>query len=423
MIGIFVLLCNFIKKHYRSDMFNSKRVYLDHAAATPVDPIVFQAMRQYWDDSFANPGAIHKEGVAAHQALASFRKQIAATLSAHSDEIVFTGSATESANLALMGVVSAYQREFPGKRPRVIISAIEHAAVREPAFLLGQHNVDVVEVPIDETGILDLKALNDALTPETILVSVMSANNEIGTIQPIREVVKLCRGKRKEFFGAGKDAVGYPYVHTDACQATNYFDLSVTKLGVDLLTLNAAKIYGPKGVALLFVRRGVNISPVIVGGGQEFGLRAGTENIPLIAGFAAAMQLAATKRESEFGRLKILRDRLLAGIRLEYPDLLVNGSLEERLPNNLNISLRQVDHEYATILLDKEGISVSTKSACNELDAEVSHVLSALRHAQEDEVNSQNGLRMSLGRGTTGKDIDRTIAAFRRIRNHLTALL
>jgi cysteine desulfurase len=288
---------------------------------------------------------------------------------------------------------------------------------------LKAHGVEVQLLPINPNGIVVVDELKKLINQNTVLVSVMYANNEIGTIQPIREIAKIIREKRKTLWGARKEQVMYPYFHTDACQATNYLNVNVVQLGVDLLTINAAKIYGPKGVGLLYARRGVSLSPVIVGGGQEHGLRAGTENVPLIIGFARALSVAQEIRELERARLFDLREQLLTGIRSAYPNVIVNGDMDHRLPNNLNISIANIDHEHAVIALDALGIATSTKSACNELDAEISHVLHALREAEGDLSLPQSGIRLSLGRTTTTDDIKRTTEAFEQIRSQLTPLL
>lgn len=402
-------------------MFAKKRIYLDHAAATPVSSAVIRAMSPYWSDFFGNPSAIHQEGVTAKKVISGVRDAIAGLLRVHSDEIIFTGSATESANLAIRGVVDAYQKEHKEAVPRVIISSLEHAAVLETAHALRAQGVDVVDVPILPSGVIDMDALAQLINEHTVLVSVMLANNEIGVIQPIREIAKLLREKRKSFSNARKEQVAYPYFHTDACQATNYIDLDIPKLGVDLLTVNSAKIYGPKGIALLYVRRGVKIAPIIQGGGQEFGLRAGTEQVSLIVGFGAAMKGATMMREKESLRVRTLRDEMLKQIRVHYPEVVVNGDLESRLPNNLNLTFPGVDHEFLVLVLDANGVAVSTKSACNEFDAEISHVLLALR-GEHDDLPPQ-GVRITLGRDTTLRDVARVASIFGSIRQQILPLL
>lgn len=385
---------------------------MDHAAATPVDPRVREAMEPFWSDDFANPGAIHKEGVSARKAVEGARTQMATLLGIHSDEIVFTGSATESCNLALCGAVAAWQKTHPGKTAHIIVSKVEHDAVLEPARMLEAMGVRVTWLPVDARGVVGLAALPAALGEDTVLVSVMYANNEIGTIQPIREIAKLIRKWKKDVRGVTRDGKPegderYPLFHTDATQAANYLDMSVPRLGVDLLTMNAAKMYGPKGVGLLVVLRDTSIEPTLVGGGQERGRRAGTENVPAIVGFAEAFGIARAMAEAESARLSALRDHAIAELK-KIPRLLINGDEHERLPNNINFSLPDVDAEFLCLQLDAQGFAVATKSACNETDAETSHVLAALREAAESNV-PESGMRLSLGRATTKEHIDQFI--------------
>jgi len=445
------------------------RIYLDNAAATPVDPRVLKAMEPFWAKNFANPGAIHKEGVAARKAVEDARGKIAALLGIHADEIVFTGSATESANLALFGAVEAWRKTHQNEIPHIIVSAIEHDAVLEPARKLEGAGVLVTRLQVDARGMVSLVALKKSLTKNTVVVSVMYANNEIGTIQPIREIAKVIRKWKKEIRGVTRDmkpekAVNfsevapfkakerpqaandarYPLFHTDATQAANYLDMHVPRLGVDMLTMNAAKIYGPKGVGLLALLRGTPLEPLVVGGGHEGGRRAGTENVPGIVGFAEALRITREIAEKENARLVALRDyaigelKKIRGIqcptlridpqgRTLYSDLVVNGDEIERLPNNVNFSIQGLDpssirprrnygsgHEFLALQLDAKGFAVATKSACNETDAETSHVLLALRRANQSG-GPQSGIRLSFGRSTTKKDIDAFLDALREI--------
>jgi len=396
-----------------------KRIYLDHAAATPVDPRVVKAMEPFWNEMYGNPGAIHAEGVAARKAVDDARKKIATELGVHQGEIIFTGSATESCNLALLGTVRAWKESHKGT-PHIIVSAIEHDAVLEPARILESEGVRVTRLPVNEDGLVDCGALKDALTTETVLVSVMYANNEIGTIEPVKDMAKTIRKWKKDVRGVVRDTPPsgddiYPLFHTDACQAANYCDMRIPGLGVDLLTLNSAKIYGPKGVGLLFAARGVPLVSVIVGGGQERGLRGGTENVPGIIGFAEAYIIARGMAEQESQRLTKIRDRAIDKLRT-IEGLVVNGTTKERLPNNINFSLPHADHEFIVLALDARGIAVATKSACNERDAETSHVLLALRQ-QDSQFCPLSGIRLSLGRATTEEDIDVLIDALRVIQS------
>lgn len=398
------------------------RIYLDHAAATPVDPRVISDMSLYWDEISANPGSIHKEGVLAASKIHDARTNVAGVLGVHADEIVFTGSATESANLALFGTVRAWQEEHPGRTAHVVVGAIEHDAVLGPVRILEDAGVRVTKIPVDEEGIILLKNIGEAITEDTVIVSIMYANNEIGTIQPIREIAKVIRKWKNEF----RDVVRtqkttgdeqYPLFHTDACQATNYLDMYVPRLGVDLLTLSAAKIYGPKGVGLLVVKRGVSLVPFIVGGGQEGGRRAGTENVPGIIGLSSALLLSEEMKEAESKRLIEIRDHCISRLR-SLSDVIINGSTKECLPNIVNFSLSGVDHEFLAIALDAKGIAVATKSACNEFDAEYSHVLVALNLARGQKYPS-SGIRLSFGRQTTKGHIERFIVALQEVREQM----
>jgi cysteine desulfurase len=385
-----------------------KRIYLDHAAATPVDPRVHKAMEPFWSEAYGNPGAIHAEGVASKKAVNDARKKIATELGVHADEIIFTGSATESCNLALIGTVRAWQKAHDAI-PHIIVSAIEHDAVLGAAQVLEAKGVRVTRLSVNSEGLIDLEVLKEAFTKETVLVSVMYANNEIGTIEPIKEIAKAIRKWKKDVRGVVRDAPPsgddiYPLFHTDACQAANYCDMRIPTLGVDLLTMNSAKIYGPKGVGLLFAARGTPLVGVIVGGGQERGFRGGTENVPAIVGFAEAFLIARGIAAKESQRLTEIRDYTIDKLE-KIEGLIVNGSKTERLPNNINFSLPHVDHEFIVLALDARGIAVATKSACNEQDAETSHVLVALRQ-QDTRFCPLSGIRLSLGRATTQEDID-----------------
>ena len=393
------------------------RAYFDHAAATPVNPLVLKAMEPFWALDFANPSAIHKEGVFARRAVEDARAKVATLLGVHADEIVFTGSATESCNLALFGAVRAWQQTHPGRTAHIIMSAIEHDAVLGPARSLEKSDVRVTRLPVDARGVVDVEALGAVLDTDTVFVSVMYANNEIGTIQPIRDIAKVIRRWKKEVRGVARDRKPegdecYPLFHTDATQAVNYCDVYVPHLGVDLLTLNAAKIYGPKGVGVLVVLRGTSVAPVVVGGGHERGYRSGTENVPSIIGFAEALRIARELATSESARLVALRDHTICELK-KIPGLLINGDEHERLPNNVNFSLPGVDHEFLALQLDAKGFAVATKSACNETDAETSHVLATLREADGTSA-PKSGIRLSFGRETTKRDIDAFLCTLRK---------
>lgn len=398
----------------------NRRVYLDHAAATPLDPKVRRCMERYIAVEFANPSAIHEEGVRARNAVEEARRGVAHELGVLPDEIVFTSGATESANLALIGTVDAWRKAHPGRIPHVIVSSIEHDAVLAPARVLEARGVRVTRLPIDRNGFIDCGHIKTELSLDTVVISVMLANNEIGTIQPLREIAKIIRKWRKEHRGVARDRKReteerYPLFHTDATQAVNYCDVNIPRMGVDMLTMNAAKIYGPKGVGVLAVLRNTPIEPILFGGGQEAGRRSGTENVPAIVGFREALRLACMMRAKEAARLTKLRDRAIARLST-IPDLVVNGDPSARLPNNINFSIKGIDHEFLALQLDAKGFAVATKSACNESDAETSHVLSALRRAQGNSA-PQSGIRITLGRGTTAAQVNRFVAAVFDIAN------
>lgn len=421
-----------------------KRVYFDHAAATPVDLRVQKAMEPYWSLAFANPSAIHKEGVLARKAVEGARRTIATLLGIHADEIVFTGSATESCNLALFGAVTEWKKNHPDRVPHVIVSMIEHDAILEPARKLEKEGVRVTRLPVDAKGIVDITMLKKAIDVDTVLVSIMYVNNEIGAIQPIAEIAKIIRKWKKEKRGIRRDRkpekaanfsevaplkaeerpqaasdARYPLFHTDATQAANYCDMSLPRLGVNMLTMNAAKIYGPKGIGLLAILRGTPIAPIIVGGGHEGSRRAGTENVPTIIGFAEAFRLTQEMAKKESERLIPLRDYMISELK-KIPGLVINGDEHERLSNNVNFSIPQIDHEFLAFQLDARGFAVATKSACNETDAETSHVLAALSGA--DGMNDPtSGIRISLGRTTLEEDVDMFLSALREITMKATA--
>ena len=378
-------------------------IYLDHAATTPVDPRVLEAMMPYFNEKFGNPSSLHSIGQQAKKAQDSARKEIATILGCAAQEVVFTGSGTESDNLAILGIAKAYAKR--GKH--IITTKIEHPAVLEACQHLEKNGFKITYLPVDNDGLIQLDDLGKALTKETILVSIIYANNEIGTIQPISEIAALLKKHSNPELGRP------PIFHTDACQAACSLDIQVDSLGVDLMTLNAGKIYGPKGIGLLYVRKGTKIEPLIYGGGHEFGLRSGTENIPAIVGFATALKLAQDSYQKEAARLTSLRGRLLTGLQ-KLPDIILNGHAQKRLSNNLNLTIKGVEGETLVIHLDTAGIAASSGSACSSGKTEPSHVLLALGHSKQEAYQS---LRFSLGRSTTKEDIDQVIEQFTTIIN------
>lgn len=367
------------------------KIYLDHAATTCLDLSVFKKMRPYLMRVFGNPSSLHSAGREAHFAIEGARLEAAGILGAGGKEIVFTGSGTESDNLAIFGTAMAYKDE--GKH--IIVSKIEHPAVMEAVKKLEKQGFGVTYLNVDSEGLVDLDELKKALRKDTILVSIIYANNEIGTIQPIAKISEIIRNFRHDSL--------FPLFHTDACQAAGALDLNVKRLGVNLMTLNGSKIYGPKGVGCLYVSKNVKLEPMLVGGGQESGLRAGTENAALIVGFAEALKLADKKRNKESGRLKILRDYFIKNILKAVPGSNLNGHSAKRLPNNINISISGTEGEAMVLMLDKYGICSSTGSACSSRKLIPSHVLLAIGVSPE---LAHSSLRLSLGRKTSKKDLD-----------------
>jgi cysteine desulfurase len=367
---------------------STKRVYLDHAAATPVSPIAQSAMDRA-QHLFGNPSSLHEEGRLAKRSLDASRIVIVTTLNAHADELIFTASGSESDALAIIGAARAYKKYGS----HIIVSAIEHKAVLQSAEALAKEGFEISYLVPDADGRINPNALAELLRPDTILVSIMYANNEIGTVQPIRELAEIVRAHRK--------TLPVPLFHTDACQAPGLLPIDVQNLGVDLLTINSSKVYGPKGVGALFVKSGVLLEPIIFGE-QERGRRGGTESVVLAAGFAAALAEAAAMREAEVVRLAELRELFFAEIQSRIPDVVINGSREHRLANNVHISIPRIEGESILLLLDNNGIACSTGSACNASDLVPSHVLRAIG---QDTDLLHGSIRLTLGRSTARDDV------------------
>ncbi|MCK9361353.1 aminotransferase class V-fold PLP-dependent enzyme [Patescibacteria group bacterium] len=380
-------------------------IYLDHAATTPLDSRVLETMRPYFSDVFGNPSSFHTLGMRAKEAVTEARGRIAKLLGGHEDEILFTSGGTESDNMAVLGVPRYFMNELkkvhgPEVVPHVIVSAVEHHAVIEPLIWLQRRKeIELTTVGVDRYGQVNPKDIVAALKPTTVLVTVMMANNEIGTIQPIADIGRELLKWRKE------QKTALPYLHTDACQATGFLEIDVEKLHADLLTLNGSKIYGPKGVGALYVRRGVKFQPLIIGGGQERNLRSGTENVPGIIGLAKALELAQADREVESARLLALREKLAAGL-LAIPKTILNGHPTERLPNSVNVSFIDIEGEAAVLYLDAEGVMASTGSACASTSLDPSHVILATGLSYEA---AHGSIRFTLGHATTEEDVDYVI--------------
>jgi len=415
-----VLKVPLVKGGFRGISDRAKGVYLDNAATTPVDPRVLKAMLPYMTDVYANPSSLHSPGQKAGAAVREARGKIAAIINGHADEIIFTSGGTESDNLAVMGAILSatpiIKSQFGVEaKPHAVTTAIEHHAVLEP--LLHLQKIGEIELTIvspQKNGIVRAADILSAINERTVLVSVMCANNEIGTIQPIgdigRGLLKLRRQTAPQLRSGQADGrrqgVGqWPLFHGDACQAAGYLDLNVEKSHVDLLTLNGGKIYGPKGVGLLFVRRGTKLQPLTRGGGQERGLRSGTENVPGIVGLAVALEIAQKEKDKENKRLMVLRDKLINGL-LRIPKSRLNGDAENRLANNVNISFLDIEGEAAMLYLDAKGIYISTGSACASTELEPSHVIRALGLSYEA---AHGSLRFSLGRHTKLADVNLVI--------------
>lgn len=369
-------------------------IYLDHAAATPLDERVLAAMQPYFSEQFYNPSALYSPARFVHKALGAARQTVAGVLGVRPVEVVFTAGGTESDNLAIHGVMRAH----PGSN--LVVSAIEHDAVLQPAQTY-RHKI----APVDTQGAIQLDQLAKLIDDDTVLISAMYANNEIGTVQPIRKIAALVAEVRADRRTRG---ITKPlYLHSDACQAAQYLDVHVSRLGVDLLTLNGGKIYGPKQSGILYVKAGLVLEPLVRGGGQEWGMRSGTENVAACIGFAEALSQAQTNRSIEGARVQLLQSHFLRLIGEQLPKAIVNGSRKQRLPNNVHITLPGADNERLLVELDERGILAAAGSACSASSDTPSHVLRAIGL---DDADAQASLRFSMGRVTTETDLQRVVA-------------
>lgn len=413
------MFINNLKRAFLSGLGFSKRIYLDYASLTPIDPKVLKVMEKYSGPEFANPSSWYREGVAAKNALQSAHKTVADFLHAHPDEIVFTSGGTESNNIAILGAIEAANKNgVAHKDMHVIVSEIEHSSVLETLEHLKILGVAVDLLKVNEKGLVSPKELKEKIRKNTILVSVMIVNNEIGTIEPIKELAKVIRQYRSSKQGDNGYSA-YPIFHTDAAQGALYLDLNIEQLGVDLLTLDGTKTCGPRGVGALFVKRRLSqgddssgdknlISPIVFGGGQEKGMRSGTENVPGIMGFAYSLELAKKDREKERVRLDNLRSFFVKGLKDIREDIKINTSLEDSAPHILNISIPGIDNEFFLLQLDAKGIACSTKSSCLR-DSDESYVLKAVG------ADSQTSIRFSFGRDTSASDIKKSLSVIRLI--------
>lgn len=380
-----------------------QRVYLDYSATTPVDKKVLTAMMPYFSKRFGNPSSVHGYGQEALVALDRARHAVADMLGCLSQEVIFTGSATEANNLALHGVARTILER---KKPvHIITSAIEHESVQTPLAQLARNpNISVTYVPVSRDGFIDLDMFQNSLTEYTALVSVIYANNEIGTIQPIKEIADIIQAHNKKFQVSGSKF--QVLFHTDAAQAAFYANMNVHELGVDLMTLSGHKMYAPKGVGVLYVKKGTPLAPLIFGSGQEYGKRSGTENIPGIVGMGeACAQIKENKEIVE--KIKKLRDYFIAQVRIKIAIASLNGAEKRRLPGNANILFKNIRAQDLIVMLDSEGIAVSAGSACQSKALAFSHVLSAIGLSEKD---ARSSIRFSFGTYTTKKDIDRVVA-------------
>lgn len=398
-----------------------KRIYLDHAATTPLDARVKEAMEPFLTDEFGNAGGLYREGRRAKEAVDQSRGKVADILGCRPEEIIFTSGGTEGDNLALFGTAHAYQQQ--GKH--IVTTKIEHHAVLHACKALEKEGFEVTYLPVDKEGFVHPRDVRSALRRDTILVSVMYANNEIGTIEPISEIAKIIRDFRKQIPARSAGVAhrkaqnaddprltisNMPFFMTDACQAGGVLDLNVDKLGVDLLVLNGGKIYGPKGSGCFYTRRGTKVTPLFYGGGQEFRKRAGTENVASIVGFAAALEFAQHDRKEENKRVSALADYFYRGLIARVPRAVLNGPAiqiadepRSRLSNNINISILDIEGEAFLLYADEKGIACSTGSACTSESLDPSHVILALGKPYEF---AHASLRFTLGRKTTKMELE-----------------
>ncbi len=393
-----------------------KKIYLDNAATTPVDKKVIREMKKYWRGDFANPSSIHSMGVKAKIALQKSREIVAKFLHAHDREIIFTSGGTEANNLAIFGTAEAF-----GGKAHFITTEIEHSSILECFKKLEKYGNEVSYLKVDENGLVNPKDLREMIKENTILVSVGYANGEIGVIQPIKEIAKEIRHARKEF---SRDRISYPYFHIDASQAVQYLNMNVEELGIDMATLDAQKIYGPKGIGALYVRDGIHIESMILGGGQEKGMRSGTENIPLIVGFARALEITEKIKEKEYEKLEKIRDEFFNELKRNIPEVIINGDLKSRLPNNINISilknsgkLGEIDGEQMVLRLDELGIICSSASACasGSGESEVVRKIAEKGSNNDIDMRAKNTLRFTLGKETKKGDLSFLLRSLNRI--------
>ncbi|WP_071908005.1 cysteine desulfurase NifS [Methanobacterium congolense] len=370
-------------------------MYMDHSATSPVDPEVFEAMKPYFQEEFGNASTLYKLGRDGKRAMENARAQVASIIGAEPKDIIFTSGGTESDNIAIKGTV--YKLKNKGRH--IITSNIEHPAVHETCKYLEKNGFEVTYVPVGTDGLLKASDVEAAIRDDTILITVMHANNEIGTIQPIAEIGKIAHENGILF-------------HTDAVQSVGKIPVDVNALNVDMLSISSHKLYGPKGIGALYIKKGVRLEPIIHGGGHERGLRPGTENVPAIVGFGKACQLAEENLDEESARLTRLRDKLVDAVLEQNEEAYLNGDREKRLPGNANFRFTGIEGESLILHLDFKGIAASTGSACSSTKLEPSQVLMAIGL---EEVEAHGSLRISLGRENTEEDIDHAITSIKEV--------
>lgn len=374
-------------------------IYLDNAASTPVHEQVLHEMIPFLQDQFGNPSSIHRYGRFAQRAIQNARKQIAHLINSEPNEILLTSGGTESNNTALFGLAHA------AKGNHIITSSIEHEAILEPCKKLEKEGFEITYIPVDNSGLVNSKDIEKSITPETCLVSIMFANNEVGTIQPIQEISKICHDKQIVF-------------HTDAVQAVGKVKIDVKELGIDMLSISSHKINGPKGVGSLYIKKGIEIIPFIFGGGQENGMRSGTENVASIVGFGKACQLAQENMKQNILHLQNIRNNLIAKVMKEIPLVTLNGHSDQRIANNAHFTFLGVNGEDLIIKLDENGIAASTGSACSVRVQKESHVLKAMGFSHDQIAGS---LRLTVGISNTDSEIEKTVEILKKVVKELRA--